>query len=80
LVAIHGLNGDAFETWTHETTKVMWLRDMLPEVLPNIRIMTFGYNARFKNFTAQQDLRSISSKLLSDLSDVRTTEEVDSNP
>ena len=54
----------------------MWLRDLLPEVLPNVRIMTFGYNARFKNFTAQQDLRSIASKLLTELVDVRTTEEV----
>lgn len=54
----------------------MWLKDLLPEALPNIRIMTFGYNARFKNFTAQQDLRSISSKLLNELVDFRTTEEV----
>ena len=52
------------------------MKDLLPEALPNIRIMTFGYNARFKNFTAQQDLRSISSKLLNELVDFRTTEEV----
>jgi hypothetical protein len=76
LVAIHGLNGDAIDTWTHQKTRVMWLKDLLPEALPNIRIMTFGYNARFKNFTAQQDLRSISSKLLNELVDFRTTEEV----
>ncbi|EEP78060.1 predicted protein [Uncinocarpus reesii 1704] len=51
LVAIHGLNGDPFRTWTHPETAVMWLRDLLPEAIPNIRIMTFGYNPRFKNFT-----------------------------
>lgn len=54
----------------------MWLKDLLPEAIPNIRIMTFGYNARFKNFTAQQDLRSISCKLLAELVDLRTTHEV----
>jgi len=75
LVAIHGLNGDPIETWYHKQSKIMWLRDLLPEALPNIRIMTFGYNARFKNFTAQQDLRSIASKLLAELVDVRATEE-----
>ncbi|KZN89782.1 Protein SERAC1 [Penicillium chrysogenum] len=80
LVAIHGLNGDAIDTWTHQKTRVMWLKDLLPEALPNIRIMTFGYNARFKNFTAQQDLRSISSKLLNELVDFRTTEEEKSRP
>lgn len=58
----------------------MWLRDLLPAALPNVRIMTFGYNAHFKNFTAQQDLRSIASKLLAELVDLRTTEEVCSLP
>ncbi|KAH2697219.1 hypothetical protein KXW03_009190, partial [Aspergillus fumigatus] len=67
LVAIHGLNGDPVNTWTHTETEVMWLRDLLPAAIPDIRIMTFGYNARFKNFTAQQDLRSISLKLLAEL-------------
>lgn len=76
LVAIHGLNGDAIDTWTHKETKVMWLEDLLPEAIPNIRIMTFGYNAHFKNFTAQQDLRSISCKLLAELVDLRRTHEV----
>lgn len=76
LVAIHGLNGDAIDTWTHKDTKVMWLEDLLPEAIPNIRIMTFGYNARFKNFTSQQDLRSVSCKLLNELVDLRITQEV----
>jgi hypothetical protein len=58
----------------------MWLRDLLPAAIPDIRIMTFGYNARFKNFTAQQDLRSISLKLLAELVDLRTTEDVSEGP
>lgn len=58
----------------------MWLRDLLPQVYPHIRIMTFGYNARFKNFTAIQDLRSISSKLLAELVDIRVTKEVSHPP
>ncbi|KAK9578899.1 hypothetical protein V6Z98_005612 [Aspergillus fumigatus] len=80
LVAIHGLNGDPINTWTHTETEVMWLRDLLPAAIPDIRIMTFGYNARFKNFTAQQDLRSISLKLLAELVDLRTTEDEKSRP
>lgn len=76
LVAIHGLNGHAFDTWTHKKSKVMWLKDLLPELVPNIRIMTYGYNARFLNFAAQQDLRSITKKLLTELVDLRQSEEV----
>jgi hypothetical protein len=76
LVAVHGLNGHAFDTWTHKQSQVMWLRDLLPQSLPNVRIMTYGYNAKFKNFTAHQDLSEISAKLLTELSDLRKTAEV----
>ncbi|RPB21265.1 hypothetical protein L211DRAFT_890067 [Terfezia boudieri ATCC MYA-4762] len=71
LVAVHGLNGDPMDTWIHKQSGIMWLRDLLPKALPGARIMTFGYNARFKNFTALQDLRMIASKLLAELVDLR---------
>jgi hypothetical protein len=54
----------------------MWLKDLLPELVPNIRIMAYGSNARFVNFAAQQDLRNITMKLLAELVDVRGSEEV----
>ena len=80
LIAIHGLNGDPINTWTHKKTAVMWLRDVLPEVLPRSRIMTYEYNANFKNFTSRQDLHSIAVKLLVDLSDCRRSEKVGWDP
>lgn len=54
----------------------MWLRDFLPNELPNVRIMTYGYNAKFRDFTGHQDLRNISMKLLSELVDLRKSENV----
>lgn len=44
VVAVHGLMGDAFESWTHENRK-MWLKDFLVEDVPFARIMTFGYDS-----------------------------------
>jgi hypothetical protein len=38
--------------------------------------MTYGYNARFVNFAARQDLRNITMKLLAELVDVRGSKEV----
>lgn len=35
-----------------------------------------GYNARFRNFTGHQDLGQISMKLLTELVDLRRTEQV----
>jgi hypothetical protein len=54
----------------------MWLRDLLPQSLPNVRIMTYGYNAKFKNYTGHQDLCEIAAKLLTELADLRKTTEV----
>ena len=45
---MHGLGGNAFNTWTTNTGK-MWLRDadLLPSDMKQSRILTFGYNAAF---------------------------------
>lgn len=47
IVAVHGLNGDAFRTWTTNKTNKFWLGDpdLLPANLKHARILTFSYNA-----------------------------------
>ncbi|KAI9460337.1 hypothetical protein F5148DRAFT_259058 [Russula earlei] len=43
IIAIHGLDGHAFNSWT--ANGVMWLRDLLPEQVPDARVLLYGYNA-----------------------------------
>ncbi|OCL02322.1 hypothetical protein AOQ84DRAFT_357452 [Glonium stellatum] len=38
IIAVHGLNGHRDKTWT-AGNGVNWLRDLLPQDLPNARIM-----------------------------------------
>ncbi|MCJ1462954.1 hypothetical protein MMC07_001558 [Pseudocyphellaria aurata] len=47
IVAVHGLNGHALRTWTSENSQLSWLsdKDMLPKVVSNVRILTWGYDA-----------------------------------
>ncbi|KAK0648078.1 ribonuclease-like protein p/mrp subunit [Cercophora newfieldiana] len=47
IVTVHGLNGDAFRTFTSQSSGRCWLDDpeMLPKDLPNCRILTFSYPA-----------------------------------
>ncbi|KUL83945.1 hypothetical protein ZTR_06844 [Talaromyces verruculosus] len=49
IVAVHGLNGDAIETWTSSkgSERVCWLRDsnLLPHFVNNARVLTWGYTA-----------------------------------
>ena len=47
VVAVHGLNGHPFTTWTTKGSEKMWLKDpdLLPSHLQNSRVLTYGYNA-----------------------------------
>ena len=43
IIAIHGLNGDPYRTWTDGER--FWLQDFLPSAFPKARIFTYGYNS-----------------------------------
>ncbi|EGX44530.1 hypothetical protein AOL_s00188g198 [Orbilia oligospora ATCC 24927] len=44
IVAIHGINGSAYESWRH-MNGTLWLQDLLPEDLPGCRVFTYGYSS-----------------------------------
>jgi len=45
VVAVTGLAGHAFGSWTSRKTHQMWLKDFLSKDVKNIRIMTYGYDS-----------------------------------
>ncbi|KAF4437144.1 ankyrin repeats (3 copies) domain-containing protein, partial [Fusarium austroafricanum] len=45
IVAIHGLGGHPFKTWTEKEGRHLWLRDSLPSHIPEARVMSFGYDS-----------------------------------
>ncbi|KAF4627331.1 hypothetical protein G7Y89_g10820 [Cudoniella acicularis] len=86
IVAVHGLGGDSFSTWTDTSSGCLWLRDLLPQVqsLKTARIMTFGYDARafvrpFESSTTGRTF-TFSEALLFDLSNARTSPEETTRP
>ena len=48
IVAVHGLNGHPFKSWTfnEKGKECFWLQDYLLEDLPGARLFTFGYNSQ----------------------------------
>ena len=46
IVAITGLDGHAYGSWSGGYPKRMWLRDFLSKDLPKCRVMTYGYNSK----------------------------------
>lgn len=69
IVAIHGLNGDAYTTWQHENG-VLWLRDLLPQSLPSARVFTYGYPSELVFTKSVATLRDYSRNLLTSLNNL----------
>jgi protein SERAC1 len=75
VVAIHGLNGHYEKTWTETTSprKINWLQDLLPEQLPNARIMSYSYNSAVAFSKAAAGVKTFAEQLLEDLMAWRLT-------
>lgn len=72
IVAVHGIA--AAPDWTWITNNVHWLRDhdMLPAVIPNTRILQFGYESQWLNRRfVKHRLSLIARELLLRLEDQR---------
>lgn len=75
IVAVHGITGDAYHTWTHEN-KTLWLRDFLPEDFPGVRVFSFGYDAEVCFTKSQGDIDSFARSLLEGVKRERWGKEV----
>ena len=75
IVAIHGITGDAYDTWTHENG-YFWIRDCLPQDFPGARVWSFGYDAALWS-RSQGDITSFARSLLNSLTRERMNNKVD---
>jgi hypothetical protein len=75
IIAIHGLNGGALKSWTHANGKC-WLKDFLPEKLPDARIYTFGYPAQLAFSRSLARVEDFARQLVVDLAIKRSAEAV----
>ncbi|KAI4085796.1 MAG: hypothetical protein L6R37_008467, partial [Teloschistes peruensis] len=45
ILFVHGLTGNAYNTWLHKETGIYWPSELLRQDIPNSRILSFGYDA-----------------------------------
>jgi hypothetical protein len=68
---VHGLGGDAINSWTHPISKAFWLKDFLPRQVSDARIMTFSYDADIAFGRSTADITDHAKSLLASLIDKR---------
>ncbi|KAH7370755.1 tetratricopeptide repeat domain protein [Rhexocercosporidium sp. MPI-PUGE-AT-0058] len=71
IIAVHGLNGEKFRTWTESKSQKLWLRDFLPHDFSQARVMTFGYNATAAFENTKAGIRDHARALLLALEEAR---------
>jgi len=76
IIAIHGITGDAYSTWTNKETSYFWLQDSLPREFPGARLYSFGYNADVAFSLETGDFDSFARDLLEEVYDTRLGIEV----
>uniref|UniRef100_A0A093V994 Protein SERAC1 n=1 Tax=Talaromyces marneffei PM1 TaxID=1077442 RepID=A0A093V994_TALMA len=56
IVAIHGDGGHYIDSWTHPDGQIFWLRDLLPGIIPQSRVLSFGYSASKSEFVPAEEI------------------------
>ena len=73
IIAVHGIDGNAWKTWEHSNGK-LWLKDFLPKHVPGARIYSFGYRAEVAFTRGRGDLKGFARSLLEGINGVRYNE------
>jgi hypothetical protein len=71
IIAIHGINGDAWKTWEDKRTGKLWLQDFLPKKLKGARIYSFGYASEVAFTRGRAKLKDFARSLLEGINSVR---------
>ena len=61
IIFVHGLTGNAYNTWLHKGTGVHWPSQLLQQDLPDVRILSFGYDADIANLRGPASLSRLSN-------------------
>ncbi|KAI4709724.1 hypothetical protein J4E89_005741 [Alternaria sp. Ai002NY15] len=79
IVFLHGLTGGRLTTFTHRNGKC-WPRDFLPQVLPDARIMSYGYDANVVSLGAMAGQNSLEGNAKSLLEALIAARQDDTKP
>ena len=76
IIAVTGLSGHAFGSWKQRDKPDMWLRDFLPQSIPNARILTYGYDTRLPGSRSEASILELSKRFLESIKTTRSGQAV----
>lgn len=76
IIAVTGLAGHAFGSWKSRGRSAMWLRDFLPQSVPDARILTYGYDSKLFMNNSTASIREFSRNFLEALNTARANDTV----
>ncbi|KAI6623869.1 hypothetical protein MCOR14_009446 [Pyricularia oryzae] len=59
VIAVPGLGSHALGSWKSPNSDDVWLRDFLPEDVPNIRVLLYGYDTTLVNSRSKQSIEGL---------------------
>jgi pimeloyl-ACP methyl ester carboxylesterase len=72
IVAVTGLAGHAFGSWS-SSPRQMWLRDFLPQDIPDVAIYTYGYGSRLQHASSRSIISDHARRFVDKLAYLRST-------
>ncbi len=75
-VVVCGLGGHAFGSFKEKGTPYMWLRDSLPQDLPNLRILLYGYESGLAGSESTLNISGVAGTFVGHLHELRSQSEV----
>ncbi|KAL4962580.1 uncharacterized protein BDV14DRAFT_178258 [Aspergillus stella-maris] len=72
VIAVPGLGSNAIGSWKSPSSNRLWLRDFLPDDVPNIRILIYGYDTSLLGNDAKESIEDLGSRFLESIKAFRS--------
>ncbi|WYZ39718.1 hypothetical protein EsH8_IV_000059 [Colletotrichum jinshuiense] len=80
IIAVPGLGSHPLGSWKAPNGDDVWLRDFLPEDIPNVRILLYGYDTMMPGSLSKQSIEDLGGALLEQIIAFRERDKTSCRP
>ncbi|KMU75721.1 hypothetical protein CISG_04895 [Coccidioides immitis RMSCC 3703] len=64
VIAVPGLGSHAIGSWKSSSNNDLWLRDYLPDHIPDIRVLLYGYDSTLQGSDSKDSIEDLGTRFL----------------